>query len=117
MEPEKLPSETEEQTEPYMPSPVSRRIWAWMGIVYVVLSICLFTYWIATTTFIRGITGIMLFPLFAALCAQGVNNYHLCKKGERAGNPAMLLVTAVIMGLVALSMLVWGIGQLLGGAL
>ena len=116
MEPEMLPDESEEIKEPFVPSPVSRRIWAWMAIVYVVIATVLFTYWIATTTFIRGITGIMLFPLLAALCAQGVNNYVLCKKDLRPGKPGLLLGSAVIMGLIALSALVWGITQLLGGA-
>lgn len=117
MEPEMLPEENETVQEPFVPSPVSRRIWAWMAIAYVILSIVLFTYWIATTTFIRGITGIMLFPLFTALCAQGVNNYFLCKQGQRDGKPGLLLGSAVVMGLIALSMLVWGITQLFGGAL
>ena len=117
MEPEKLPEEPMEEKEPFVPSPVSRRIWAWMAIAYVVLSTVLFTYWIATTTFIRGITGIMLFPLFAALCAQGINNYTLAKQGQRPGSPALLLVTALIMGGIALSMLGWGILQLMGGVL
>lgn len=116
MEPEKLPIEQEEQTQPFVPSPVSRRIWAWMAIVYVIIAMCLVTYWIATTTFLYGITGIMLFPLFAALCAQGVNNYVLCKRGDRPGKPALLLTTALIMGLIALSMLLWGVSQLVGGA-
>lgn len=117
MEPEKLPEENQEEREPFVPSPVSRRIWAWMAIVYLVMSTVLFTYWIATTTFIRGITGIMLFPLFGALCAQGVNNYRLAKQGQHPGKPALLLGTAVIMGLIALAMLGWGITQVMGGVL
>lgn len=97
---------------PFVPSPVSRRIWAWMGIAYMVIIICLITYWMATTTFLSGITGIMLFPLLGALSAQGFNNARLCRRRERAGSPALLTVTAVIMALLALSVLVFGIVQL-----
>ena len=103
----------EQPPAPFVPSPVSRRIWAWMGIAYMVIIICLITYWMATTTFLSGITGIMLFPLLGALSAQGFNNAGLCRRGERTGSPALLTVTAVIMGLLALSVLVFGIVQLL----
>lgn len=104
----------EEAPAPFVPSPVSRRIWAWMGVAYVLIVMILITYWIATTRFLTGITGIMLFPALAALCAQGINNHRLAKAGRRGGSPATLLVTAVIMGLVAFSALAWGILQLLG---
>ena len=44
-----------------------KRIWAMMGVVYMVIIFLLTTYWIATTTLIRGITGILLFPAAGAL--------------------------------------------------
>ena len=106
--------ETQTEQNPFVPSPVSRRIWAWMGIAYMVIIICLITYWMATTTFLSGITGIMIFPLLGALSAQGFNNVRLCRRGERSGSPALLTVTAVIMALLAVSMLAFGILQLLG---
>lgn len=119
-EPEELNSPPDQEAEdaPFVPSPVSRRIWAWMAIVYVVMAIVLVTYWIATTTFLSGVTGLMLFPLLGALCAQGINNFRLCRRGERPGSPRLLLTTALLMGLVALTSLVLGLGQLafaLGG--
>lgn len=40
-----------------------------MGVVYMVIIFLLTTYWIATTTLIRGITGILLFPAAGALAA------------------------------------------------
>ena len=102
-----------EQPAPFVPAPVSRRIWAWMGIVYMVIIIFLITYWMATTTFLSGITGIMLFPLLGALSAQGFNNAALCRRGERSGSPALLTATAVIMALLTLSVLAFGVVQLL----
>ena len=105
----------EPEQEPYVPSSVSRRIWAWMGVVYAVILMILITYWIATSSFITGITGIMLFPLLGALSAQGFNNARLCRRGERGGKVKLLTVTAVIMAVIAVVTLALGIVQLIGG--
>ena len=40
-----------------------KRIWAMVGAVYVILATLLTTYWIATTSLLTGITGLMLVPL------------------------------------------------------
>lgn len=112
MNEEQLPQQ-EQEKEPFVPSPVSRRIWAWMGIVYAVIIMLLITYWISTTHFITGATGLMLFPLFGALCAQGINNYFRCKRGERDGKPSLLLASALCMGAVSLSLLALGVVQLI----
>ncbi len=118
-EPERFDApEQPEEEQPFVPSPVSRRIWAWMGLAYAVIAMLLITYWIATTTFLSGITGLMLFPLLGALAAQGFNNTRLCRRGERQGKPWLLLTTAILMGLLALVNLVLGVFQLvaaLGG--
>ena len=111
-DPEKLTPETEEKA-PFVPSPVSKRIWAWMGIVYVVIAMVLITYWIATTSLISSISGILLFPFFGALCAQGINNFVRAKRGEHQGKPALLLTTAILMGVLCLLNLIWGILQLI----
>lgn len=63
-----------------------KRIWAMMGAVYVVLSFLLITYWIATTTLIRGITGILLFPVAGALAAQFFNRGWLLRHGRFGGH-------------------------------
>ena len=112
-DPEKFEHEVIEEQQPFVPSPVSKRIWAWMGIVYVVIAMLLVTYWIATTSFITSITGILLFPLLGALCAQGINNHVRAKRGEHSGNPTLLLVTACIMGILAVINLIWGVRQLM----
>lgn len=112
-EPEKLDFEPMEEKEPFVPSPVSRRIWAWMGIVYVVIAMLLVTYWIATTSFITSITGILLFPFLGALCAQGINNFLRAKRGDHSGKPGLLLATAMGEGVLSLLALIWGITQLM----
>lgn len=103
----------QEEQEPYVPSPVSRRIWAWMGLVYAVIIMLLLTYWIATGSLIEGITGIMLFPLLGAMSAQGFNNLRLCRRGEHSGNPALITVSAVVMALLSAVSLVWGVMELM----
>ena len=94
-EPEKLHPESrgeEAPTEqpPFVPSPVSRRIWAWMGVAYMLLIIALMTYWIATASLLQGITGIMLFPLWGP-CAPRESTTPGCAAGcERGGSFALL---------------------------
>lgn len=102
-----------QEKPPFVPSPVSRRIWAWMGVAYVLLAIGLITYWIATTQLLSGITGIMLFPLLGALCAQGINNARLCRRGERGGSFPLLWISAAVMGLLSLAVLAMGVQQLI----
>ncbi len=113
MNQEHLPQQTSESPAAFVPSPVSRRIWAWMGVVYAVIIMLLITYWIATSHFITGLTGLMLFPFFGALCAQGINNYVRCKRGEHSGKPGPLLASALCMGVAALSLLALGVHQLI----
>ena len=102
-----------EEETPYVPSPVSRRIWAWMGVVYALIIMVLLTYWIATGSLIEGITGIMLFPLLGTMSAQGWNNLRLCRRGERSGSAAVLGTTAGIMAVLAAASLIWGAAELI----
>lgn len=110
------------------------RIWAMMGAVYVLLSFLLLTYWIATTTLIQGITGIVLFPFAGALAAQFFNRSWLLRHGRFGGHeedPDFVepeegqpgaqtqLVLGVVFALLTLFLLGWGIlqtVQFLGGA-
>ena len=85
-----------------------KRIWAMMGVVYMVIIFLLTTYWIATTTLIRGITGILLFPAAGALAAQFYNRSWLLRHGD----------FGVLFTVLTLFLLAWGIwqtAQFLGG--
>lgn len=111
----------------------SKRIWAMMGVVYVIIIFCLTTYWIATTTLISGITGIMLFPAAAALSAQFFNRSWILKHG-RLGHEeepdfvepesplpgsGKCMAGGVLFGALAFFLLITGIQQtihFLGGA-
>ena len=111
-----------------------KRIWAMMGAVYVLLSFLLITYWIATTTLIRGVTGLILFPFTAALAAQFFNRSWLLRHGRFGGHeedPDFVepeegqpgartqAVWGGVFALLTLFLLGWGVVQLvdfLGGA-
>lgn len=105
----------------------AKRIWAMMGAIYVFLSFLLITYWIATTTLITGITGIVLFPAAAALSAQFFNRSWIVKHG-RAGHEEepdfaepeeplsgweKYVAGGVLFGVLALFLLVTGIQQVM----
>lgn len=60
----------------------AKRIWAMMGVVYMVIIILLTVYWMARMTLIRGIPGIMLFPASAALSAQFWNRAWIIRHGR-----------------------------------
>lgn len=103
-----------------------KRIWAMMGVLYVLLSFLLITYWIATTTLIRGVTGLLLFPAAGALAAQFYNRSWLLRHGRFDGHEEdpdfaeppqgqpgarKQLVWAVLFTLLTLFLLGWGILQ------
>ncbi len=106
---------------------LSKRIWAMMGVVYMVIIILLMVYWMATMDLISGITGIMLFPAFAALSAQFFNRRWIIRHGRvgHVEDPDFQepefpqpggqgeLVRGILCAVLALGLLVVGIFQLI----
>ncbi len=62
---------------------LAKRIWAMMGVVYVILIVLLMTYWMATMELVTGITGIMLAPALGALSAQYFNQRWIIRHGRQ----------------------------------
>lgn len=105
---------------------LSKRIWAMMGVVYMVIIILLMVYWMATMDLISGITGIMLFPAFAALSAQFFNRRWIIRHGRvgHVEDPDFQepefpqpggrseLVNGILCAVLALGLLAVGIWQL-----
>lgn len=104
-----------------------KRIWAMMGVVYMVIIILLMVYWMATMELVTGITGIMFFPAFAALSAQFFNRRWIIRHG-RVGHVEeedfqeppfpqpggrQELIAGIACGLISLFALVLGIFQLI----
>lgn len=74
----------------------NKRIWAMVGVVYVVISVFLMTYWISTTSLINGLTGIILFPLCAGLAVQCFNcRWKLLHQRQERGNPTVFLLLGI----------------------
>lgn len=104
----------------------SRRIWAMMGVVYMVILVLLMVYWMATLRLIEGITGIMVFPAFAALSAQFFNRRWIIRHGRQGHveetdfqeppypqpGGQQELVAGLLCGAAAALTLLWGAGQL-----
>jgi hypothetical protein len=92
----------------------NKRIWAMVGVVYMVIMVLLMTYWIATTTLLTGITGIMLTPACAGLAVQCFNSRWKCLHQENArGNPTVFLLLGVACSAGAGYTLLTGIAQLI----
>ncbi|MCD7802537.1 MAG: hypothetical protein LUH09_06505 [Clostridiales bacterium] len=89
----------------------NKRIWAMVGVVYMVIIVLLSTYWIATTTLMSGITGIMLFPLCGGMAAQCFNNRWKVIHADGPGNPVIYLLLGIGCTAAALLMLALGIQQ------
>ena len=92
----------------------NKRIWAMVGVVYVVISIFLMTYWIATTSLISGLTGIILFPLCAGLAAQCFNcRWKLLHQRQERGNPTVFLLLGIGCSVATVLSLVLGCLELI----
>lgn len=105
---------------------LSKRIWAMMGVVYMLIIILLMVYWMATMEMVTGITGIMVFPAFGGLSAQYFNRRWIIRHGRQGhvedadfieppypqSGGTVELVSGVVFALLSLLSLVWGIGQL-----
>lgn len=50
-----------------------KRIWAWVGVAYMVIAVCLVTYVLGVGSFLRGIGGLMVCPALAGVAASLVH--------------------------------------------
>lgn len=92
----------------------NKRIWAMVGVVYMVIATMLMTYWIATTTLLTGITGIMLAPACAGLAVQCFNSRWKCLHQENAkGSPVVFLLLGIACAAAAVYTLCSGIPRLI----
>lgn len=99
----------DEQT-PVVYAPPMKRVWAWVGVVYMVIITLLVTYFLAKGRFLNGIAPLMLSPALGGMAAAAVVRYRA--GGAKGGLPVCVLLTAacavacvlcLIGGLVALA--------------
>lgn len=74
-----------------------QRLWAWIGVVYMIMLVLLTTYALAYGNYLRGIGGIMLSPALVGLGGSAILNF---RQGRgRGGLPACVLISAAAFGL------------------
>lgn len=105
-----MADEEEKGQETYTPASPTKRILAWVGIVYMVILVLLNVYALATGNMLRGITGIMVAPACGGLAAVTWTKY---KKGEYRGGKAGALFVVILAVAACLISVIWGILALL----
>jgi hypothetical protein len=84
----------------YIPASPQKRIWAWVGVVYMVMIVLLFTYSISHGVNLQGIAGLMLAPAIAGVAATSI--YNIRAGQSRYGLAGLLLLLLLcVMGFVA----------------
>lgn len=97
-------------TQPVQYATPMQRLWAWVGVVYMVILVLLTTYAMAHAAYLRGIGSLMISP---ALVGLGASAILRCRQGiGRGGLPACVLISGACFLLTALN-LVRGIPVLL----
>lgn len=84
-------TESQEAPQPISYATPVQRIWAWVGVAYMLILLLLSTYGLAQGEFIRGIGGLMLSPALFGLGATAIVRY---RQGiGRGGIAACVLVS------------------------
>lgn len=102
--------EQKEQPPVKWATPV-QRIWAWVGIVYMVILVLLSTFALSHGWYLRGIGGIMVSP---ALCGLGATVILRYKQGVGRGGVAACIIIAGTSFLLAVWNVVQSLPALLG---
>ena len=93
-------SPQEPQKEPVKYATPMQRLWAWVGVVYMVILTLLTTYALSHAQYLRGIGPLMLSP---ALCGLGASAILRYRQGKgRGGLPACILVAGGCFVMAAL---------------
>lgn len=99
-----MDEQEKEPKEPIQWATPMQRLWAWVGVVYMVILVLLTTYALATGAYLRGIGGLMLSP---ALCGLGASAILRYRGGEGRGG----LAACVIVAGTAFALALWNIIQ------
>ena len=107
-------SQEEQPGEPYTPASPLKRIWAWVGVVYMVIIVFLMTYMYGTGTYLQGIAALMLIPALGGGAASAVCLWLTAPREGRtpARRAVMILITALCLALIVVN-LISGIPALL----
>ena len=79
-----------------------QRVWAWVGVVYMIILVLLSTFALAHGDYLRGIGGLMLSP---ALCGLGGTVILRYRQGAgQGGLPVCILLSGVSFALAVWNM-------------
>lgn len=95
----------------YTPASPTKRVLAWMGVVYMVILVALNTYGLATGSALTGIAGLMLAPACFALTVVQLLKVRALRKAGLS--PWGALVLALLGAAVGVFSLVDGLRSLL----
>ena len=100
-------SEEEEPREPYVPASPLKRIWAWVGVVYMVIIVLLMTYMYGTGTYLHGIASLMVIPALGGGGASAVCVWLTSPQESRspARRAMMIFITALCLALIVINLI------------
>ena len=90
----------EQPKEPVKYATPMMRLWAWVGVVYMVLLVLLNTYGLAHGDFLRGIGGLLIAP---ALCGLGASAILRYREGKGRGG----LGVCILLSGISFALAVW----------
>ena len=102
--------EQKPETPSYTPASPTKRIIAWVGVIYMVIIVALTTYAIATGETLGGLTGLMMAPACGGLAAV---TWVRHRSGEYRGGRASALLITVLAGALCVLNLFWGVLSLI----
>lgn len=88
-----------------------QRLWAWVGVVYMVILVLLTTYALAHGAYLRGIGGLMLSP---ALCGLGGTVILRYRQGLGRGGLAVCILLSGVSFLLAVWNVIRSLPALIG---
>lgn len=92
-----------EPQEPVVYATPVKRVWAWVGVVYMIIIVLLVTYSMAKGSFLQGIGSLLLCPALGGLGATAILRY---REGRcRGGLIACVGVTALCAVLIVLNLI------------
>ena len=100
-------SQEEQPGEPYTPASPLKRIWAWVGVVYMVIIVFLMTYMYGTGTYLQGIAALMLVPALGGGAASAVCLWLTALQEGRTPvrRAMMILITALCLALIVVNLI------------
>ena len=87
--------EQEKEQQPIKYATPMQRLWAWVGVVYMVILVLLSTYALSHGAYLRGLGGMMLSP---ALCGLGASTILRYRQGKGRGGLLPCVAIAGVAG-------------------